>query len=197
LTDSAGLTGLVLCGGSGRRFGGRDKPLELLDGRPIVEHVLDRVSGQVDSIVVSANRNLNRYAGYGHPVVVDRVADRGPLGGIEAALDQVQTELLFVCPGDAPLLPENLVGRLRSTLRDEDVAVPHDGERPQHLFMLLRRETASTIGSYLDQGGRSVAGWLEGLEVALSPFPDDDAFTNVNTAADLAALRSRRRSGAG
>jgi molybdopterin-guanine dinucleotide biosynthesis protein A len=185
----------VLCGGSGRRFGGRDKPLELLDGRPIVEHVLDRVSGQVDSIVVSANRNLNRYAVYGYPVVADRVADRGPLGGIEAALDQVETELLFVCPGDAPLLPENLVGRLKSKLRDEDVAVPHDGERPQHLFMLLRRETASTIGRYLDQGGRSVAGWLEGLEVALSPFPDDDAFTNVNTAADLAALRNRRRPG--
>lgn len=183
----AAVTAIVLCGGGGRRFAGRDKPLEPLAGKPLLAHVLDRLAGQVSAIVLSANRNRSEYERFGHVVVADAVADRGPLAGIQAAVPVIQDRWLFVCPGDAPLLPTDLVERLKSGLRDgAEVAVPHDGERLQHLFMLLTREVAARVGAYLEQGGRSVAGWLAELEVAEVSVPDPAAFTNVNTAEELA-----------
>jgi molybdopterin-guanine dinucleotide biosynthesis protein A len=38
------ITGLILAGGRGSRMGGVDKGLALLDGRPMVSHVLDRLA---------------------------------------------------------------------------------------------------------------------------------------------------------
>ncbi len=181
------VTAIVLCGGGGRRFSGRDKPLERLGGRLLVEHVLERLGGQASSIIVSANRNLSEYRKQGHPVVADQIADRGPLAGLQAALSVTDADLLFVCPGDAPLLPENLIEQLRAGLDSgAEVAVPHDGDRTQHLFMLLHRAVAERVNAYLDEGGRSVAGWLATLRVAEVSLPDATAFTNVNTAEELA-----------
>lgn len=193
-TDLA-VTAVVLCGGSGRRFAGRDKPLEPLAGRPLVGHVLARLQNQVGAVVISANRNLAAYAQFGYPVVADQLADRGPLAGIQAALsvlgsgvdEAADDQWLFVCPGDAPLLPTDLTERLRAGLTgSSEIAVPHDGERAQHLFMLLQRSAAEEIGSYLEQGGRSVNGWLAGREVVEVSVPDPTAFTNVNTEEELA-----------
>ena len=181
------ITAIVLCGGGGRRFDGRDKPLELLAGRPLVAHVLARLETQVSSLLISANRNLNEYRQFGHPVVEDRLVDRGPLAGIQAALPRLESQWLFVCPGDAPFLPLDLIERLRAGLEaGMEVVVPHDGTRPQHLFMLLERRVAERVGPYLAQGGRSVGGWLAGLEVVEVPVTDPAAFTNVNTADELA-----------
>ena len=59
------ITGLVLAGGQGRRMGGIDKGLQELEGRPLAQWVLDRLSPQVGSVLISANRNLDRYAELG------------------------------------------------------------------------------------------------------------------------------------
>ncbi len=185
------VTGIVLCGGSGRRFGGMDKPLELLSGRPLIEHVLERVAPQVEHLIISANRHHPDYQRYGFPVLADDAVDRGPLAGIQAAARFSESELLFVCPGDSPLLPRSLVAQLRSRLAGSDgveVVIPHDGERAQHLFLLMPRAVASTIDPYLNAGRRSVAGWLAERSVVEHSLADQRAFTNVNTIADLAAL---------
>ena len=70
-TVQAPFAGLVLAGGMGRRVGGRDKGLLNYGGSTLVDHVIDRLSPQVARLVISANRNLNRYASFGHPVVSD------------------------------------------------------------------------------------------------------------------------------
>ena len=61
------VTGVVLAGGMGRRMGGVDKGLVLLDGEPMVAHVLERLAPQVGALVINANQNLERYAAFGHP----------------------------------------------------------------------------------------------------------------------------------
>jgi molybdopterin-guanine dinucleotide biosynthesis protein A len=162
-----------------------------LRGRPLARHALERLAPQVSEVLVSANRNLPAYRALGHPLVHDRLADGGPLAGILAAAERARTPLLFVCPGDAPLLPMDLVATLADGLRPGiEVAVPHDGARIQHLFMLVRRDSALTLAGYLDAGGRSVHGWLEARVVAEIPVSGGRGFENVNTAAELARLES-------
>jgi molybdenum cofactor guanylyltransferase len=184
------VTGLILCGGAARRMSGVEKALQLLDGVPMVAHVHARLSPQVACVVISANRELHHYQQWADRVLPDDLPDCGPLGGIATALRQVDTPLLFCCPGDAPLLHDTLVDRLVTALAltDADIAVPHDGARDQPLFALMRVGERHSLQSYLEIGGRSVQGWLAGCHVVTVDASDIAGhFININTAAELAA----------
>lgn len=187
----ADITGLILCGGAGARFDGRDKPLELLHGAPLFVHVHERLLPQVARIVISCNRNFDAYSRCDDTTAVaDDPPGCGPLGGVLAGLAHADTEYVFVCPGDAPFLSRTLVARLATALDDEhaDVALPHDGARRQHLFVLMRRALAAEVRRYLGTGARSVVGFVDRQRVAvIDAALERDAFINVNSAADLAA----------
>ena len=83
------VTAVILAGGLGRRMGGADKGLVDYQGRPLIEWALAALRPQVDQLVISANRNLDTYAVYGHRVVPDTLPDYpGPLAGVLAALQR-------------------------------------------------------------------------------------------------------------
>ena len=85
---AAETLGLVLAGGLARRMGGGDKPLKLLGGRPLLDHVLARITPQVAAVALNANGDPARFAGYGLPVIADPLPDHpGPLAGILAGLE--------------------------------------------------------------------------------------------------------------
>ena len=185
------VTGIILCGGSARRFAGRDKPLALLRGSMLVEHVRERLAPQVQRVVISCNRNIDVYRRWGDAVVTDAVPERGPLGGLLAGMQAATTSYVFACPGDAPLLPATLIERLARALDGRDVAYPHDGERAQHLFLLVRCDAVDRVRRFLDGGGRAVHQWLEHERpVAVDASADRDAFVNVNSANDLTQLNA-------
>jgi molybdenum cofactor guanylyltransferase len=116
----ADTLGVVLAGGLARRMGGGDKPLRLLGGVPMLDHVLRRITPQVAAMIVNANGDPARFASHGLPVVADGLPDHpGPLAGILAALDwaaEHRPGLPWVVsvPGDAPFIPHDLVARLHA-----------------------------------------------------------------------------------
>ncbi|HNP04562.1 MAG TPA: NTP transferase domain-containing protein, partial [Rhodocyclaceae bacterium] len=69
----AGVTGVVLAGGLGRRMGGADKGLLNFGGRPLARQVAERLAAQVDTLFINANRNRDAYAAFGYPVVADAI----------------------------------------------------------------------------------------------------------------------------
>ena len=88
--DRSEITGIVLAGGQGRRMGGVDKGLVSLAGRPLVAHVLERLTPQVGSIIINANQNLRQYQAFGYRVVADAIGGfAGPLAGLQAGLSKV------------------------------------------------------------------------------------------------------------
>ena len=81
------ITGVVLAGGLGRRMGGVEKGLIELRGRPLLAHVIERLRPQVDELLLNANREIQRYAAFGVPVVGDVIEGCvGPLAGLHAGL---------------------------------------------------------------------------------------------------------------
>ncbi len=169
-------------------MGGTGKSLAMIGGTSLVGHVRARLSGQVGTVIISANRDLPAHAVWGDPVVADREPGMGPLGGLHSALELVATEWTFCCPGDAPLLSETLVRQLAEAIEaaQADVAMPHDGERSQQLFLLLRSDLRRSLSEYLARGGRSVLGWTESLTCAVVDASAERAsFLNVNTEKEL------------
>src|SRR6185436_7398606 len=136
------VTGVVLAGGQGSRMGGADKGLQAFRGRPMVQHVVERLAPQVDELLVNANRNAEAYARFGFRVVADEIEGfAGPLAGFERGLAHAGGELVVTAPCDSPFLPADLVSRLRSALTpaDAQLAVARTGEQPHPVFSLMRR----------------------------------------------------------
>ena len=185
-----GITGVILAGGQGRRMGGVDKGLQALNGRPLVQWVLDRLAPQVHTVLINANQNLARYGEFGCPVLPDRIPDFvGPLAGLHAALSQASSSLVLTVPCDSPFLPSDLVQRLTETLTAESaqLAVARTGAQVHRVFCLARRELLPSLEVFLASGGRKLALWHASLKVVEVAFDDEaDAFSNINTAEDLA-----------
>ncbi len=45
------ITAVILAGGQGRRMGGDDKGLYLLNGEPLINHVINAIKPQTDRVV--------------------------------------------------------------------------------------------------------------------------------------------------
>lgn len=185
----AAITGVILAGGLGRRMGGVDKGLQLLDGRPLAAHVADRLAPQVDRLLINANRSQAAYAALGYPVFADEIPDfAGPLAGLHAALAASQTSLVVTAPCDSPFLPADLVGRLRAALLDAggNIAIARAAGRLHPVFCLCRTSLRPALVSYLADGGRRVAQWCAGMGAIEVDFDDQpQAFQNFNTLREL------------
>ncbi len=156
------ITGLILCGGRGQRVDGRDKGLSEWHGHPLAWYTAKRLRAQIDTLLISCNRNAERYRTLlGCDVIADTIA--GSAGPLLAALDLCRTRLLLVCPTDPPLLPLELADKLSTALRENgaQIAAAHDGHRRQNLFFLMPTAQRSSLRRYcLEQGRKQVAEWL-------------------------------------
>ncbi len=186
------VTGLLLAGGMGRRMGGADKGLVTLDGRPMAAWVLDRLRPQVDTLLINANRNPEIWGEFGCALVPDRITGyAGPLAGIHAGLTLCTTPLLVSAPCDSPFMPTDLVARLSTALQESDaeLAVVRSNGRLQPVFALMRREVLASLDAYLQNGGRKIDTWFDQLRTIAVDFDNEEAFANINTPDELAAVR--------
>lgn len=186
------ISGIVLAGGRATRMEGRDKGLIPLLGRPLIAHVLDRLEPQVSDVVINANRHQSEYAQFGVPVVADTLADfSGPLAGILAALPRCREEWALVVACDCPLLPTDLGQQLVSALKPESrLAVAHDGERLQPLFLLLHKSLETSLEAALAANHHKVERWCMEQEHVIVPIRGKDAFRNINTETERLELEA-------
>ena len=144
----------------------------------------------MDAVVLACSRSAAAYRQFGWPVVADEQPDQGPLAGFAAALATARTSWTLVVAADTPLLPLDLVARMAPSCRRHGAAVASAGGRRQNLTMLLAAPKAQALAAFFTAGGRAAKRWLDAENVPTVAF-DADAFRNVNTAADLAAVRAR------
>ena len=104
-STGAAVAGVILCGGGSRRMQSGEKPLLVAGEKSLLQLVIDQVAQQVRQVVLSCGTNTSHYGAIGLPVITDQRNDAGPLAGVEAALADVEGDLLFFCPGDAPRFP--------------------------------------------------------------------------------------------
>lgn len=156
----------------------------------MVEHVIEAIRPAVGTLVINANRNHEHYAQYGLAVVRDAHADHpGPLAGLAAGIEALDTPLVFMCPCDSPFVTAALVGTLVEGLGDAAIAAPHDGDRLQPVFALVRRECAPSLLAFLAAGERKIDRWYAGEHfVAVDAKAHSECFRNINTAEELAAV---------
>ncbi|MFB6268262.1 MAG: molybdenum cofactor guanylyltransferase [Halodesulfurarchaeum sp.] len=191
---------VVVCGGASRRFGDQDKVFADLAGRPLVAHVIDRVEGVVDELVVNCHpRQEERLEvvleEWKIPLAVDDRPDEGPLPGIRRGLEVATGEYALVVACDMPFVDPDFVASLfdRVVEGDLEAAIPRQpGGRLQPLQAVYAVSPfARVIEEAIERGvDRPIepARELEHVIVREVPEPDEGpgTFFNVNTPEDLA-----------
>lgn len=195
------IVGLILAGGEGRRMGYQNKGLLSLQGRRLVEHVIDRIAPQVDQLYLSANRDLDHYRTLGLPIISDDPKWRGlgPLAGIASLLPHLEeNQRVQIVSCDGPFIPVDLVCRLRgglSELQKDNLEIkatyPATREREHYLYLQALKEDLQVVESLLDAGDLRIRALLKQLSAAPIYFDDESAFVNCNQPQDLEALERK------
>ncbi|ARM85770.1 molybdenum cofactor guanylyltransferase MobA [Marinobacter salarius] len=188
MTDCA----VILAGGQANRMGGGDKGRLMLGDQSLIQRVIDRITPQVDAVVLNANGDLSRFDDLGLPVVADSIADfPGPLAGVLAGMDWAAEqghEWLISVAADTPSFPRDLAGRLAGHDTPVVLAATPDPERgrlPQPTFGRWRVALRDDLRAALNDGVRKIRQWTQAQGETLVVFGEDDFF-NINTPEDLA-----------
>lgn len=183
------ISTVILAGGLGRRMNNQDKGLIEWQDKMLVEHVLSHIAPECGEVIINANRNLERYAEFGLPMVSDEIDDyQGPLVGILSAMKTCHNDYLLCLPCDSPQPPEQLTQRLIECLESRDAicAIAHDGKRLQPLFSLMSCSIQEKLETFLNDGHRKVHDFFLSLDPVICDFSDQSAqFRNLNTPDDL------------
>ena len=178
---------VILAGGQASRMGGKDKGLVELNGSPLIQYVINKLSQQDVSITINDNRNLDSYQAFA-PVVSDSFPDYpGPLGGIHAGLKNASTDWVGFVPCDSPQISDDLVERFCSAVKeDSDILVAHDGEFKQPVFTLFHKRVLPKLEAFLERGDRKIILLYKECVTEYVDFSDSpNCFVNLNTPEEL------------
>lgn len=197
----AGILGLILAGGSAMRLGGVDKTLLTIDEKPMLSHVAARLASQVQTVVLSANGDPERFSSFGLPVIADDGpgGQAGPLAGVLAgmqwAMRWTTCQTMVTVAGDTPFFPVDLVTRLREAAGEGKIAVASSDKRRHPVFALWPVSLRDDLAQFLATSKTfSVSAFFDRHALATVEFPFDstsgrrafDPFFNINTREDLA-----------
>ena len=203
-------TGLLLAGGQSRRMsdafaaGRGDKGLLDLSGKPMLGHVIERLTPQAGRLVINANGDPARFASFNLPVVPDTIEGyAGPLAGILAGLrwsivNAPDATHVVSVSTDAPFLPADLVTKLQQGLANASgsIALAQSGGELHPVIGLWPVALADDLEQALHAGTRKVLAWTDRHGTVPVEFPfthlkgrSVDPFFNANTPEELAEAR--------
>ena len=193
--------GVILAGGLATRMGGGDKGRLRLGQASLFDHVIARLSPQVDGLAINANGDSARFDDLGLPVLPDPVDGfAGPLAGVLAGLDWAAGQgarAIVTVAADTPFFPCDLVPRLQ--LATDGMAHPlalaatpdpARGMARHPTFGLWPVDLREDLRAALAAGVRKVVLWADRHDARTAIFPDEAAFFNLNTPEDLAAAEA-------
>lgn len=182
------VSAVILAGGQGSRLGGLDKGLVPFQGIPLVQQIIQRLSPQLDNILISANRSLDAYRAFGYPVLEDEQAGfQGPLMGMLSALRISPSPWTLFVPCDTPFLPADLLERLLSAAQQQqaEIAIAADEQQRHPVIALINSALAEDLAAFLASGERRVMGWYQQHRWIAVPFSPAQVFFNLNSAQEF------------
>lgn len=189
------LSVVIQAGGESKRMG-RDKGLVRLGNRYMIEHIIDKVGGLGDELLLVTNKPT-QYVYFGLRMVSDPQPGMGVLPGLQTALANATGEYVLVIACDMPFLNVPLLKYQIEIAFDKscetDVVVPRWHNRLQAFHAVYRRENCLTAVQHTitdkQEKMTSLFPYVQirkiEPEVVTQYDPDGHSFFNVNTPEDL------------
>jgi molybdopterin-guanine dinucleotide biosynthesis protein A len=183
------FTSIVLAGGTSRRMG-KDKALLPINGRPMIQSLIQSLIPISKDIIVSVNdgerhAELKQALPAGVRVVYDERPGQGPLMGIYTGLNASETDVNFVIACDIPEIDPGFITEMRSFTGDHDVVASVDNEgRTNALLAMYRRSVIPLVKTQLDEGRTKIVLFYPQCRVKYVPLRDGAWYRNINTMDD-------------
>jgi molybdopterin-guanine dinucleotide biosynthesis protein A len=191
------ISGVILAGGSSKRFGGITKANVVIDGETIISRIISTISDFFDEIIIVTNKpeEFQEYIKY--KIVKDQFLKAGPLGGIHAALKTSSEDAIFVFAGDMPFLNKEIISDQINEFnkRGHDVFIPKVDQFVEPLHAIYRKSALNHLEKFLLEGkSRAVRDFLSEVNVGYFQLPKTEktklAFANINSPSDLNKISS-------
>jgi molybdopterin-guanine dinucleotide biosynthesis protein A len=116
---------LILAGGGGKRFGG-EKAFFEINGKPMIQHVVERISNLSEELVITCRSGEKRLAKMfpNAKVIVDKSEIRGALAGLVSGLPEIGSGYTAVVTCDCPMIEPEVLKMLYERAKGRGGAVP-------------------------------------------------------------------------
>jgi len=188
------VSGVIMAGGASQRLG-RNKALERIGGKALIERVIDSLAPLTTEVLVVVARPEQAVALHLTPsvrVVSDRYPGRGSLGGIFTGLDASAEPWSLVVACDMPFLNGELLSHLIEVSSNVDAVVPLLGGQLEPLHALYSKACLASMERMVRAGDLKIAPLFEAVRVRYVDEGTIDridprhlSFFNINTRADL------------
>ena len=187
------LAGLILAGGKSKRMKSFDKSLKELDNQTLLERQIEKVSKQLDTIIINSNSSIIRKKFKKFPVLEDLFPGNfGPLAGIYTGMEWLHrknknVKLLFTFPVDSPFFPDNIVEIFLENYSDERVIIAKSGSNIHPVFAMWDVNLKKELENSLRKKILKIDLFAKNFKFKVVNFPiiDYDPFFNINNELDL------------
>jgi molybdenum cofactor guanylyltransferase len=191
------MTSIVLAGGRSLRLG-RSKALQAIQGKSLIQWVVDRLAMLSTEIIIVTARGeaIPCSSAVRIKTVADIYPAKGTLVGIHSGLIASSSSRAIVVGCDMPFLSVRLLEYMSQTLADSDVALPRIGEMVEPLCAVYSKNCLAPIQELLDQNELRISRLFGMVKVRYIDEDDIDSFDpehlsffNVNSQVDLDRAR--------
>lgn len=171
------ITGIILAGGKNSRMGS-DKGMLIVDGKKIIERILEAIKPVVDEIIIVSNGK--NYDHLGYKVYSDIIKDCGPMGGIYTALSFSKANKNLVVACDMPFLSSEVLKQIINNSSDCDIAVPEFSGEVHPLCAVYSTICRNKFSQLLAEGQWKMKQALHLFNTKTISFSENH-FQNINT----------------
>ncbi|HIH61295.1 MAG TPA: molybdenum cofactor guanylyltransferase [Methanobacteriales archaeon] len=196
MEDNSILSAIILCGGHSKRMG-TDKGLIILDGKPLIARILDKIKPYFDEILIilrdeqQKKQYLRLLKDENVKIFTDIIKGKGPLGGLLTGLLNIKSEYALVLPCDSPFITREFIENcIKMNLEEYDGIIPVWGDgRLEPLHGIYNQRVAGRIRKLLLEDERRVSSLAKIIKPRLVLVeeldPSLESFKNVNRPEDL------------
>jgi molybdenum cofactor guanylyltransferase len=186
------ISGVILAGGTSKRFNGIIKAKIVIDGKTIISRIIETMSDIFDEIIIATNTpdEFQEYNEY--KIVGDQFLNRGPLGGIHAALKESEREGIFAFASDMPLLDKEIIIRQMDFYNTNkyDILIPQIEQYIEPLHGIFNRTLIRILEDYLEgDNNYTMRAFFKSVDAHYFQIEGSEknrrAFTNINSPSDI------------
>ena len=191
--DHNNILGTVLAGGKSQRFG-EDKSQVKLDGKLLIDHILNEIINEFKEILIVSNNQINFKHSDKISMVSDLKKDQGPLGGVLSAMKWVKEsnkdyKWISTFPVDTPFFKKEILQNFLSEINLEEgkLFFIKSNNTRHNIFGVWSIDLMDKLEEDLNNGERKVESWANsvGVKVIDMEFLNEDPFFNINSKEDL------------
>jgi molybdenum cofactor guanylyltransferase len=189
------ITGIILAGGSSRRYG-KNKSLLKIGGVRLIDNILQKMKTIFKRVILITNEK-KRYEYLEVPIVEDLIKGVGPLGGIYTGLISMPDEAGFFVACDMPNINRQLVRYMVGIKGNHEAVVPAVSDKIEPLHAIYFRSCLKSIKHLIDSKHYQVRLFYDSIPVRY--VKEDEirkfccptkAFFNINTPDEFAKIKS-------